>query len=69
MTQDQKSMNTQRHEEDSEIYTRCLLYYLICRCAFNARWTPHVSQLSLCLSESSVCWENVTFSQSKVTRK
>ncbi len=38
-------------------YMRRLLYYLIYRCTFNPRWTPHVSQLSLCLLESSVWWE------------
>ncbi len=53
-------------------YMRRLLYYLIYRCAFNPRWTPHASQLSLCLLESSVWWETShvhTVTQSKVTRK
>ncbi len=42
-------------------YMRCRLYYLICCWAFNLHWTPHVNQLSLCLLESSVWWENITF--------
>ncbi len=31
-----------------------LIYYLICRCTFDPRWTPRVNQLSLCLLGSSV---------------
>ncbi len=47
-----------------DLYMRLGLYYLIYRCAFSPRWAPHINQLSLCLLESSVWWENVTFPHS-----
>ncbi len=45
-------------------YMRRRLYNLIYRCTLSPRWTPHVNQLSLCLLESSVWWENVTWPHS-----
>ncbi len=59
MTHDQKSWTCSVMKKIQRFIRESRLYYLICHCAFNPRWT-HVNQMSLCLLESSLWWKNVT---------